>query len=255
YCRDARFNGKDDFDGTWAIWDEEFLQFFALKMTEMPQPFVTGVFTASSHHPFAIPERYRERFPDEGLHQLHKCIRYTDYSLGRFFETASRQPWYQNTIFVLTADHASSKTTHDVYKTDAGHNMVPILIFDPSGEMPRGVMPGLMQQLDILPTVLGWLGYDRDFIAFGTDALSTSAADRWAFNWIFTPQLYVDGYFIQTDTECQPSALYAYPSDVMMQHNLIDSLPDVRTRMTDKIKGLMQSYFERMEADSVRIMP
>lgn len=255
YCRDHRFNGKDDFDGTWAIWDEEFLQFYALKMTEMPQPFVTGVFTASSHHPFAIPERYKEHFPDEGIHQLHKCIRYTDYSLGRFFETASWQPWYQNTIFVITADHASSKTTHDVYKTDAGHNMVPILIFDPSGEMPRGVMPGLMQQLDILPTVLGWLGYDRDFIAFGTDVLSTPAADRWAFNWIFTPQLYMDGYFLQTDTECRPAALYAYPEDVMMQNNLLDSLPDVRHHMTDKLKGLMQSYFERMEADSVRIMP
>ena len=52
YCLDSRFNGKDDFDGTWAIWDEEFLQYYALKMSEMPQPFVTGVFTASSHHPF-----------------------------------------------------------------------------------------------------------------------------------------------------------------------------------------------------------
>lgn len=255
YCQDPRFNGKDDWDGTWAIWDEEFLQYFALKMTEMPQPFVAGVFTASSHHPFAIPERYKDRFKDEGIHQLHKCIRYTDYSLGRFFETASKQPWYDNTIFVLTADHASSKTTHDEYKTDAGDNLVPIVIFDPSGEMPRGMRDGMMQQLDILPTVLGWLGYDRDYIAFGNDVLATDADKRWAFNWIQVPQLYMGRYLLQTDTECNVTGLYDYVDDVLMRHNLTDSLPRQCDLMQRKIKALMQSYFERMEADSVRVMP
>lgn len=253
YCEDDRFNGKDDFDGTWAIWDEEFLQYYALKMSEMPQPFVTGVFTASSHHPFAIPERYKDRFKDEGIHQLHKCIRYTDYSLGRFFETASKQPWYDNTIFVLTADHSSSKKTHDVYKTDAGDNHVPIVIFDPSGEMPRGMQEGIMQQLDILPTVLGWLGYDRDYIAFGNDVLATAPDDRWAFNWIFVPQLYMGRYFLQTDTECNITGLYDYIDDVLMRNNLMDSMPEQGAKMQRKVKGLMQSYFERMEADSVRV--
>lgn len=253
YCEDKRFNGKDDFDGTWAIWDEEFLQYYALKMSEMPQPFVTGVFTASSHHPFAIPDRYKNRFKDEGIHKLHKCIRYTDYSLGRFFETASKQPWYGNTIFVLTADHASSKTTHDEYKTDAGDNHVPIVIFDPSGEMPRGIMKGMMQQLDILPTILGWLGYDRDYIAFGNDVLATAPEDRWAFNWNFVPQLYMDNYFLQADADCNVTGLYDYVDDIMMRNNLMDKEPDRCAKMQLKLKGLMQSYFERMEADSVRV--
>ncbi len=253
YCEDSRFNGKDDFDGTWAIWDEEFLQYYALKMSEMPQPFVTGVFTASSHHPFAIPERYKDRFKDEGIHQLHKCIRYTDYSLGWFFETASQQPWYDNTIFVLTADHSSSKTTHNKYKTEAGLNHVPIVIFDPSGEMPRGVHEGLMQQLDILPTILGWLGYDRDYIAFGNDALATPAEDRWAFNWIFTPQIYMGRYFLQTDADCNVTGMYDYIDDILMTTDVKDAHPAERDAMQRKIKGLMQSYLERMEADSVRV--
>lgn len=254
YCEDDRFNGKDDFDGTWAIWDEEFLQYYALKMTEMPEPFVTGVFTASSHHPFAIPDRYKDRFKDEGIHQLHKCIRYTDYSLGRFFETAKKQPWYDNTIFVLTADHASSKTTHPEYKSEAGDNHVPIVIFDPSGEMPRGVMPGMMQQLDILPTVLGWLGYDRDFIAFGNDVLNTSPSERWGFNWNFVPQMYMGRYFMQADENCNVTGLYDYKNDILMHHDLKDSLPEQRDMMQRKLKGLMQSYFERMEVDSVKVV-
>ena len=253
YCLDSRFNGKDDFDGTWAIWDEEFLQYYALKMSEMPQPFVTGVFTASSHHPFAIPEKYNDRFLDEGIHQLHKCIRYTDYSLGRFFETASKQPWYTNTIFVLTADHSSSKTTHQEYKTDAGDNHVPIVIFDPSGEMPRGMHSGMMQQLDILPTVLGWLGYDRDYIAFGNDVLTTRPEERWSFNYNLVPQMYIGDYFLQTDADCNITGLYDYVNDIMMTTDLKDKLPAKASEMQLKMKGLMQSYYERMDADSVKV--
>ena len=57
YDADERFGGDDDFDGMWAIWDEPFLQYYATKMSEMKEPFMTAVFTASSHHPYAIPEK------------------------------------------------------------------------------------------------------------------------------------------------------------------------------------------------------
>ncbi len=96
--------GTDDFDGTWAIWDEPFLQYYAEEMGKMKQPFMTAVFTASSHHPFVIPEQYKQQFP-EGKLEIQKCIRYTDMAIGKFFETASKQPWFENTIFVLTSDH------------------------------------------------------------------------------------------------------------------------------------------------------
>ncbi len=253
YCKDSRFNGKDDFDGTWAIWDEEFLQFYALKMSEMSQPFVTGVFTATSHHPFAIPDRYKDRFKDEGIHKLHKCIRYTDYSIGKFFETASKQPWYDNTIFVITADHSSSKTTHDIYKSECGVDRVPILIFDPSGEMPRGTMPGMMQQLDILPTLLSWMGYDHDFIAFGNDVLTTPPEDRWSFNYIHVPQLYMGRYFMQATPQCEITGMYDYVDDILMTQNLQGKYPETEQKMQRLMKAFMQSYMERMESDSVRV--
>ena len=61
YDNDKRFGGDDDFDGMWAIWDEPFLQYYATKMSEMKEPFMTAVFTASSHHPYVVPEKYKER--------------------------------------------------------------------------------------------------------------------------------------------------------------------------------------------------
>ena len=84
---DERFGGEDDFDGTWAIWDEPFLQYYATKMSEMHEPFMTAVFTASSHHPYVVPEKYKDRFPEEGI-EIHKCIRYTDMAISRFFRNA-----------------------------------------------------------------------------------------------------------------------------------------------------------------------
>ena len=106
YNADSRFGGDADFDGTWAIWDEEFMQYYATVMEQMPQPFMTALFTASSHHPFAVPERYSQTLHEEG-HPLYTCIRYTDQALRRFFDAASRMPWYRNTLFVITADHTN----------------------------------------------------------------------------------------------------------------------------------------------------
>jgi phosphoglycerol transferase MdoB-like AlkP superfamily enzyme len=67
YNADPRFNGDKDFDGMWAIWDEPFLQFYAQQMSELREPFMTAVFTASSHHPYAIPEQYKDTYPEEGI--------------------------------------------------------------------------------------------------------------------------------------------------------------------------------------------
>ena len=180
---DKRFDGDDTFDGTWAIWDEPFLQYFATKMSEMHEPFMTAVFTASSHHPFVIPEKYRERFPEEGI-VMHKCIRYTDMSLSRFFQTASRQPWFNNTIFVLTNDHPNM-SDHLEYQTDLGSFSSPIIIYEPGNDQRTPEMQDkIAQQTDILPTLMGMLGYQKPYVAFGIDLLNTPAEDTWAVNYL-----------------------------------------------------------------------
>ena len=245
YYADTRFGGKADFDGTWGIWDEPFLQFFCTKMTEMAEPFVTAVFTLSSHHPFAVPDKYKDVFKDEGIHALHKCIRYTDNALRQFFASARQEPWYENTIFVLCADHASSKTTHDEYKTELGHFRIPILFFDPTGELPRGCVEGIAQQIDIMPTLLGYLGYDRPYVAFGKDLLATPADSTWAFNNFNIPQLIKGDYLLQFDGQ-QPTGFFRYRSDSLLHHNLVGSLPEEKA-MTRQLKAILQVTTERLK--------
>lgn len=250
YCEDPSTGGMKDFDGTWGIWDEEFLQYFCHKINEMPQPFVASVFTLSSHHPFAIPERYRAKFPDEGKYPLHKCIRYTDNALRRFFDEARKQPWYNNTIFVLTADHASSKVTHDEYQTAMGHFRIPILFFDPSGKMPRGTMPGIAQQSDIMPTLLDFMGYDKPFISFGKSMLSTLAGDTWAFNWDNVKQYIYSDYLMQLQGD-KVTAIYNYKTDPLLRKNLAGSLGNLEEKMRQHALAIEQSFFTRASTSTL----
>lgn len=253
FLADPRFGGKDEFDGKWGIWDEPFLQFFAAELNEMPQPFMATVFTLSSHHPFAIPEKYKDVFVNEGLHKLHKCIRYTDYSIKRFFETASKEPWFKNTIFVITADHASSKRTHDIYKTLVGQVSIPIIFYDPSGELPVGQQPGIVQQIDIMPTLLNYVGYDRPYIAFGQDMLNTAPEDTWAFYWDFYPQLIKGDYIMVSDGK-EVTKVFNYRKDPMLQDNLKGRLPDdLEHEMFMQMCAFIQSYMQRMNNDDVKV--
>ncbi len=254
FYADPRFGGKSQFDGTWGVWDEPFLRFFAAKITEMPQPFVAAVFTLSSHHPFNVPEQYRDSLKDEGLFPLHKCIRYTDMSIRKFFETASRQSWYKNTIFILTADHGSSKRTHDVYKTDIGGFRIPIIIFDPSGELPRGRQEGIAQQIDIMPTMLNYLGVKKPYVAYGKDLFNTPSAGMWAFTWDHIPQYVKGDYLLHLDSETGAVvAFYNYCKDPLLKNNLAGKgLPQEAEMLRDS-KAIIQSYIHRMNANDVTV--
>ena len=249
YNADPRFGGDSDFDGTWAIWDEPFLQFYALTMSSMQQPFMTAVFTASSHHPFVIPEQYRDTFPEEPPLKMYKCIRYTDHALRRFFETASQQPWYRNTIFVLTSDH-TNQTAHDIYRTSVGLFSAPILIFDPSGQLPRGIRDGVAQQIDIMPTILSALGYPEPYIAFGKNLLADDTA-QWAVNYSNGIYQYIDGDHVLLFDGTQATALYNYVADPLQRDNLLGRQPDRQHAMTRRLQALIQSYMQRMTTNQL----
>ena len=250
FSRDKRFGGEEEFDGTWAIWDEPFLQYYCAKMSEMKEPFMTAVFTASSHHPYVVPEKYRERFPEEGI-EIHKCIRYTDMALGEFFRSASRQPWFKNTIFVLTSDH-TNLSDHDYYQTDLGGFCSPIIIYEPGiTDLQPAVQDKIAQQIDILPTVLGMLHYPKPYFAFGIDVLNTPAEDTWAVNYLNGIYQYVKhGHVLQFDGQ-RTRAVYAL-TDSLMKHNLVGNCPDQES-MEHELKAIIQQYMARMTQD--RLLP
>ena len=237
-----RYYGRTEYEESCGKDD------FAKEMSKMKQPFMTSVFTASSHHPFAVPEKYKKQFTEEEL-EIHKCIRYTDMSIGRFFDTASRQPWFKNTIFVLTSDH-TNMSNHAEYQTDLGGFCSPIIIYDPSH--PEGnTLDKIAQQIDILPTVLGMLHYPKPYFGFGIDLLNTPKEDTWAVNYLNGYYQYVRyGYVLQFDGT---STTAVYSLDDKLMKNNIKGKVEVQQKMERELKAIIQQYMVRMTQD--RMLP
>ena len=244
YGRES-YGNDADFDGHWSIWDEEFLQFFAQKMNSFKEPFATAIFTATSHHPYVVPDRYKESLP-EGPLPIHKCVAYTDMSVRHFFETVSKMSWYENTLFVICADHTNAVEKPE-FGTEAGRYKIPIMFYIPDGSLKER-REGTIQQIDIMPTILGLLGYDRPYVAFGNDLTDTPDENTFAVgsnNGIF--QLFKDGYLLQYDGQ-KPVALYSYDTDIMLQDNLIGKV-DMQDDLL-LLKSFIQQYMERMNDQS-----
>lgn len=241
-----------DFNRTGNIWDEPFLQFFCDEISRMKQPFVASAYTASSQAPYEIPAKYEGRFP-EGKLPIHKCVGYTDMALQRFFDAASKQKWYNNTLFVITADH-TGESCRNVYQTDLGKFAVPIVLYAPGDTtLRRGVDDRqIAQHTDIMPTVLGYLGYDRPYIAFGCDLLHTPHHDTFAINYHNGIYQFVKGEYLLQFDGTRTTGFYRFKSDRLLQVNLVN-----RSRrwqpMERELKAIIQQYMQRMNNDNLTI--
>lgn len=243
YFGRTEYGNDADYDGTWAIWDGKFFDFYADEISKMEEPFAVGLFSATSHHPFVIPKEDKKRFP-EGTMPIHKCIRYTDNALREFFKKASKEPWYKNTLFVLSADHTNKGDTPE-YMTDAGRFEIPIIFFQPADSTLVGRKPGISQQIDIMPTVLNYLGYDQPYVAFGCDLLNTPAEETFAVNYFNNNYQYFKGkYMLQFDGK-KSIAFYNYLEDRMLKNNLLNTLTEQK-EMEMELKSMIQQYMERM---------
>ena len=242
------FGDNSAFDGTWALWDEPFLQYYAQTMTTMHEPFMTAVFTASSHHPFKVPAQYNDSFPKGSL-PIHQTIGYTDHALRQFFLTASKQPWFEHTLFVITADHTNELTLPE-YTNARGLYEVPIAFYHPALTAERRAQ--VVSQTDIMPSVLGFLGYDEPYFAFGEDALTQPKPHPYAVCYN-TPlyQIFSDSLLVQFDGE-QVTAVYDYRTDRRLQTNIKEVVASERiTPMTDYLKAFIQQYIHCMVHDEL----
>lgn len=244
FNREGIVKDIETYDGYWGIWDEPFLQYYALKMNELKPPFMTALFTLSSHHPFKVPAHYEKTFPIDSENPITHTIQYSDNALRNFFNTARKQPWFENTIFVITNDHTNQRL-HEVYKNEVTAFYGPIIIYDPSGEITPGMRQGIAQQIDIMPTLMNYLGAENPYLAFGKDLLNTPQEDMWAVNFINGTYQYMKyGYILRFDGE-KETGLYRL-DDIKMKRNIKGSAPEIEQQMQRELKALLQQYLDRM---------
>jgi phosphoglycerol transferase MdoB-like AlkP superfamily enzyme len=258
FCKSAGFDnyyGKNeypnqaDFDGSWGISDEPYLLYIAKTLDSKPQPFLGAVFTLSSHHPYKVPAKYKDRF-HKGPLEIQECIMYTDFALKEFFEKAATMPWFKNTIFVITADH-TSEAVQSYYKNRVGQYTIPIIFYQP-GNGPTGREGTIAQQTDILPTVLDLLHYPKPFIAFGNSALRKDEPHFGLSYLNGNYQLIKDGYAWQTDHNVS-SVLYNFENDSMLVKNLYSSQRQIATNLDKLLKSIIQQYNNRVLENKLSI--
>ncbi len=152
------FPGDDEYDGHWGIYDGPYLQFAAEKISEMKKPFFAGIFTLSSHQPYSVPAKYRDRFP-KGTLEIHESIGYADFALQEFFRKIEGEPWFKETVFVITSDHTQKRETKK-FENMVGAFRVPLLIYAPGLKLPK--IEKVTQHSDIPRTILDMLGLEGE---------------------------------------------------------------------------------------------
>ncbi len=160
------------FSNIWGVADEDIL----IKSLELAdqnykqgKAFFSLIMTTSNHRPYTFPEG-RIDLPSGGGRSA--AVKYTDYAIGKFLELAKTHPWFDNTIFVITADHCASSAG----KTDLPVNKyhIPLLIYAPNILKPQ-IVDNLASQIDIAPTILGLLNFSYNSKFFGQDILNIPA--------------------------------------------------------------------------------
>ena len=160
---------KSDYDGTWGIPDYQYLQYVADVLDTYDNRFVATVFTITSHHPFIVPPDYDSKLP-KGDFPMQHTVAYTDMALQKFFDKISKSKWYDKTLFVITADH-----TNFTGASEIDYNKlydVPIILYHPKADTAF-LSDRVMQQIDIMPSIISYIGEKGDFTAFGTDVFDT----------------------------------------------------------------------------------
>ena len=164
------------FANIWGVCDEDAYRKVIRTLGEQSQdgkPFFAHVMPVSNPRPFTSPAG-KIRIPNDSKTRAGGVL-YTDYALGQFLAEASKQPWFDNTIFLITADHCASSAGRTEIPLHKYH--IPALIFAPGFVAPQQI-EGIVSQIDLMPTLLSLLDMDYDSHFYGRSIFDPDYVNR-----------------------------------------------------------------------------
>jgi len=174
-----RFNIPDNevsFENAWGICDEDLYKQsikYADKSRKINKPFFQFVMTTSNHKPYTFPAGKI----DLPQGDRNGAVKYTDYALGKFLADAKTKPWFKNTVFVIVADHCASSAGKWEINIDKHH--IPAIIYNLPQKAEK--ITRLTSQIDLMPTLFGYLGWNYTTSLYGKDINQTKIGDERAF--------------------------------------------------------------------------
>ncbi len=172
-----KYYGKNEYpyanhdDLHWGIPDSYFNPWCSKKISTLKPPFICALFTSSSHHPYAIPEKFLTAEIAK-LSKVNASYLCSDNSLRSFFKEAQKTKWYQNTLFVICADHTPEQLDISAIEIEDKYR-IPIAFFTPDGSILPSKNIEIIQQMDIMPAILNFLNYKKPYYAFGNELNTT----------------------------------------------------------------------------------
>ncbi len=241
YYGKNEFNDNSLYDGYWGIWDEPFLNYVKNETDKLEEPFFSTFFSLSSHEPFYVPEKYKGVFP-MGDVQMHQVIGYSDNALKLFFDSAKNEPWFENTLFIITADH-TNQFWYPFYSSPINRFAIPILFYHPNGSF-KGVNDELTHQMDIFPSIVDLVGYDKPINSWGRSLFSNSGKP---FSIHFSGTVYhfiTDNYILVFDGD---SVIGIYDKEDQWLSNNLKENSNINFSNEEKfLKAFMQDYMNRI---------
>jgi phosphoglycerol transferase MdoB-like AlkP superfamily enzyme len=189
------------YENIWGVADEDL---FSLSLQQLDEknninienkgakPFFAHIMTTSNHRPYTYPEG-RIDIPSKTSRE--GAVKYTDWAINDFIQRAKTKPWFDNTIFVIVADHCASARGKTALPIESFH--IPMMIYAPKLIKPEQINQ-IASQIDIAPTILALLGIDYKSKFYGQDILSDGINNQRAFIGNYqTVGMYKDGKVVE----------------------------------------------------------
>jgi phosphoglycerol transferase MdoB-like AlkP superfamily enzyme len=257
YYGRSEYDNDDHSDGTWGILDHHFLPWMVEQLNSEKQPFASVLFTLSSHHPYRVPDEFREKLP-KGPHPICQTIAYTDYSLRLFFEKAANETWFKNTLFVFVADHTPS-SNNPYYSQRIGMYQIPVLFYTPSSKLPAYTSTDIFQQIDIMPSILDLLPIEETLYSFGQSAFSKTY-EPFAITYLEgVYQLFRNDYIFRFTGDNNHKSkqtgkqIFNYKTDFQMQENLFLQNPEKFKEEELFLKSILQRFNNDLRSNNTHI--
>jgi phosphoglycerol transferase MdoB-like AlkP superfamily enzyme len=169
-----------EFENVWGVADEHLFDQVLDEMdrsraAQPERPVFVHVMTTSNHRPYTYPAGRIDIAPGTGR---DGAVKYSDYAIGRFLEQARLRPWFDDTLFVITADHGAS--ARGTMRIPVDKYLIPLFVYSPKHVAPAR-FERLMSQIDVAPTLLGLLDFDYYSKFFGRDVLASPPQSDRAF--------------------------------------------------------------------------
>ena len=243
------YDNDDHFDETWGILDEYFNPWAAEKMTELKEPFFSTLFTISSHHPYFIPD-HMMNIVEQGPQKICASINYGDFALRNFFSKAKKQPWFNNTIFIIMADHTPGSITKE-YNQRTHLYQIPIMFYDPLGRIKPQKSERVFQHLDVLPTILDLLNIETSYYSFGNSYFEDNEGESLVY--ISGSYYYFKNKFMTTFIGEKARSLQDFSIlETEKNDSLQYYLKDVESN-ENRIKAMIQRYSEDLNLNQTTI--